>query len=193
MNRSIFGLLAAAFSTESRILVTMDSDRGLVTRMVSWPEVLDAAGRDLIARRNGNRHRLSGDRGGVQTAFAFRNDAVQRDSVARTDQQNVPPASRVFRRDHRCIAAGFYQSDDLRAHISTASMIWPRPALQLCPSKYPADPVEQHDAYGFRIFRDGEGTQSCDTHEEVFIKDLAVGNVLRRVGAAPSRPEGYMR
>lgn len=39
MNRSIFGLLAAAFSTLSRILVTMDSDRGFSTRMVRLPEV----------------------------------------------------------------------------------------------------------------------------------------------------------
>ena len=37
MNLSIFGLPAAAFSTESRILVTMDSERGFVTSIFSRP------------------------------------------------------------------------------------------------------------------------------------------------------------
>ena len=39
IKRSIFGLLAAAFSTESRIRVTIDSDNGFSTRIFSCPEV----------------------------------------------------------------------------------------------------------------------------------------------------------
>ena len=40
INLSIFGLLAAAFSTESRILVTIDSSRIFSTRIFNCPDVL---------------------------------------------------------------------------------------------------------------------------------------------------------
>ena len=40
MKRSIFGLLAAAFSMDSRIRETIDSDNGFSTRIFNCPEVL---------------------------------------------------------------------------------------------------------------------------------------------------------
>ena len=40
IKRSIFGLLAAAFSMDSRIRETIDSDNGFSTRIFNWPDVL---------------------------------------------------------------------------------------------------------------------------------------------------------
>ena len=121
-----------------------------------------------------NRNRLTSDRRSINTAITFYDNTVQRDSVARTNKDNIINAG-IFRRNHTDLVA-FYQIYSLRTHIDRIHDL--RTAALYCLFfKIFTDTIEQHNTDCFRVRFDGKCTKGCHTHQKILVKDLSFGQV----------------
>ena len=138
---------------------------------------IDAAGVYAVADGGEDRLRLAGDGGGVDLGLAFGNDAVKRDAVAGADEKDIADFG-FFGRDGLGAAFG-HALDDFRAQVDgvhdlVAAAVGSE-VLEIF-----TDAVEEHDADGFRVFVDREGTDGRDGHEEGLIEEFPMGNVFER-------------
>ena len=136
---------------------------------------IDAAGDHAVSLGYGNRHRLAGDGGGINAAAAADHDAVQRDPVAGTNQndiadfgfsrRNLPHRFPVHQLHH--LGAQVHRFHDLAAAAGDGSVF-----------KIFADAVEQHDADGLGKAAGEERADGGKGHQEVLVQHLAPGKVL---------------
>ena len=133
---------------------------------------VDAAGYDRGV--GGNRHRGSAarDGGGVQTALTGADDTVQRDAVARTNEQQIADlrfSSRNGVNDTLIVDA----VNDFRAHINGRQDV----AAMLCDRALfepHAQTVDQHDQSGFDISAHGDDAQRRERQQYVGVKHAAI-------------------
>ena len=104
---------------------------------------IDAAGQRAVAGRDAHRHRFAGDGGGVQTADAFFDYAVKRDTVAWTDENEVIDL-RVGSGTGLRTAVGLDAINGFRPQIDRLHDLAAR-ALHRTIFKIFADAVEQHN------------------------------------------------
>ena len=141
---------------------------------------VDAAGDHLLAHGFVHGQALAGEGGGVDAAAALEDNAVQGDLLAGLDQDRL--AHGDFLRIHLLLLSvpqdvGVVGADIHEGGDGLAAAAYGDGLEEL------ADLIKEHDRRGFGVLPDGESAQGGDRHQELFIKDLAVGDV------AQSRPE----
>ena len=67
--------------------------------------------------------------------------------------------------------------DHVRPQVDGIHDLLPAPFYGLVFKKF-SDAVEQHDTGGFRELLNDQGTQGCQTHQEIFIEDFTFDHVL---------------
>ena len=138
---------------------------------------VDAAGNNFVAISTLHRYGFTRYGGSIYQAFAFDNHAVQRDAVAHAHQQNVAHM-RVLSGNNLHFLA-YQQVDNLRTHINgvhnLAAAFFYSTLLEIF-----AHAVEEHYAYSLFPRLDSERAQRSDSHQKVFVKNIALGDIFQR-------------
>ena len=138
--------------------------------------LVDASADDLIARMCLARHGFAGQRRGVEQAVALRDDAVERDALARAN--NDRRADLDFVGEYLLLSAAAQNARRIGADIHErgdgAARTLHRIALEPL-----ADLVEQHNGDALGVVAERECADGCNRHEEIFIKDAPVTDVHR--------------
>ena len=157
------------------------ADRGLRERLLHFDlqhaVEVDAAGVDDAARPDTARDGLSRQRGGVEPRVTAAHRAVERDALARVDEDRFAHGD-VFRRDFFAAVVRFAAcrvGTDRHQFLDRAAGTLDRHVLEQLP-----DLIKEHDRHGFRIFPHGERADRGKRHQEVFIEQLAVQQVASR-------------
>ena len=135
-----------------------------------------AAGNNLIAIFAFHRYRLTGYRGGINKAFAINNNAVQRNTVAYTHQQDIAYMCISSRNNLHLFA--HQQVDNLRTQVDsihnlTAALFYGT-LLKIF-----AHAIEEHNANSLFPCLDSKGTQRSNSHQEVFIEHITLSDILQ--------------
>ena len=123
------------------------------------------------------RHGLTRERGGVEQTVALRDDAVERDALARADDDGLADLHLVGKylllsavtHDACCIGTDIHEGRDGAAGALHGIALEPLANL-----------VEQHDGDALGVVTEGECADGGDRHEEVLVKDAPVTDARRR-------------
>ena len=138
--------------------------------------LVDAAADDLIARMCLTRHGFTGQRGGVEQAVALCDDAVERNALAGADDDRLAHLDLIG--EDLLLGAAAQNACRVGANVHERGDRAAR-ALDRIGLEPLADLVEQHDGDALRVVAERECTDSCNRHEEIFIKDASVADVHR--------------
>ena len=137
---------------------------------------IHAAGNNLIAIFAFYRHRLTGYWGGIYQTFAVDNNTIQRNTVAYAHQQDIAYMGISGRNNLHLFA--YEQVDNLRTQVNSvhnlAAALFYRTLLKVF-----AHAIEEHNANSLFPSLNCKRTQCCNSHEEVFVKYITLGNILQ--------------
>ena len=138
---------------------------------------VDAARHDAVARADSHWHRLAVHSGGVNAGFARLDHAVDRDTLADLNSQNIAYFDVIGVDAHELIAA-----EDISllhaelGHIGDSlSAARDREVLE-----HLADTEKEDDSYRLRILAEGKRSESSDSHQEILIENVAFRQALDR-------------
>ena len=138
---------------------------------------VDAAGDHVVAGLDLPGEGLAGESGGIQGGAALQHHAVQGDALSGLDNDGVSHChllrvhllQTILRLDVGVVGADVHEGGDGS----------PGPIHRVALEQL-AHLIEQHDEDGLRVLSDGQGADGGQGHQEVFIKDLPVGDVAYR-------------
>ena len=122
------------------------------------------------------RHGFAGQCRGVEQAVALRDDAVERDALARAN--NDRRADLDFVGEYLLLSAAAQNARRIGADIQERGDGAAR-ALDRIGLEPLADLVEQHNGDTLGVVAERECPDGCNRHEEIFIKDAPVTDVHR--------------
>ncbi len=126
---------------------------------------------------NGARDRFTGQRGRVERGIPFDHCTVKRDPFARIDHDRLSDLH-FFRIDFFELSVYFdigkFGTDVHQGRDRLARLI---DRIGLEPF---ADLIKQHDSDRFAVFSQRQGTDRCQGHQEIFIKNLSVHDISAR-------------
>ena len=140
-----------------------------------YAALVDAARQSFITLMNTSGNGFSSQRLGIQHRLTLKNNAIQRNLLAGlynnhfTDRNSFRRNDRQFTisADSGSIGTNIHQISDglsgalYRHFLEELSYL-----------------IEKHDCNGFRVFTNDKGTDSRQTHQEVFIKHTALDNIF---------------
>ena len=131
--------------------------------------LIDAAGNDFCAGGCSYRNRLAGNRGGVDPAFPFGYNAVERDTVSRADLQDIADLGVLCRDVFDVFSVDTVHG--FRTHIHSVHDLGSAPIYSDV-FKQLADLVEEHYAHTFCKIPDTERRNGRNGHQKVFVEYL---------------------
>ena len=135
---------------------------------------VDAAADNIITNRYASGNRFTSQRSSIQCGAALQHDPIQRNSFAGLYHNGVSDGNLI--RIHFFQFAVLLQICIVRSDVHQRRNGFPGFAHRIA-FKQLTDPVEQHNYHRFRILLGTDGAYGGKHHQEVFVKNLAVGNV----------------
>ena len=135
---------------------------------------VDAAADNIITNRYASGNGFTGQRSRIQCGAALQYDPIQRNSFAGLYHNGVSDGNLI--RIHFFQFTVLLQICIVRSDVHQRRNGFPGFAHRIA-FKQLTDPVEQHNYHRFRILLGTDGAYGGKHHQEVFVKNLTVGNV----------------
>ena len=150
-------------------------DRGLGIHLLhaqaQHTRQVHAAAHDGAALRDVHGGALAGQRAHIQCRRAGQHRAVERDALAGLDDDRIADGDLLGLDTHNAVSSLHVR--EIRADVHQVADVFPAAADGIA-LKQLADLVKQHDGHGLRIISEHHRADGSHSHEEVFIKRLAV-------------------